>query len=105
MLSSVEATLAGRLIPLLFNIAPLEDYPAARASAGLALRLSCVTYCHIRIKLAATSADEPAFLATLIELSVWSRQFRVSNEPEIVSRTKRLLDAYGVDHRDWPADA
>src|SRR5438132_13644934 len=64
MLSSVEATLAGRLIPLLFNIAPLEDYPAARASAGLALRLSCVTYCHIRIKLAATSTDEPAFLAT-----------------------------------------
>ena len=37
---------------------------------GVALRLSCVTYCHIRIKLAATSTDEPAFLATLIELSV-----------------------------------
>jgi hypothetical protein len=34
---------------------------------GVALRLSCVTYCHIRIKLAATSTtDEPAFLTTLI---------------------------------------
>ena len=60
---------------------------------SVALRLSCVTYCHIRIKLAATSTDEPAFLATLIELSVWSRQFRLSNEPKIVSGTKRLLDA------------
>jgi hypothetical protein len=37
---------------------------------GVALRLSCVTYCHIRIKLAATSTDEPTFLTTLIELSV-----------------------------------
>ena len=61
---------------------------------GVALRLSCVTYCHIRIKLVATSTtDEPAFLATLIELSVCSRQFRVSNEPKMVSGTKRLLDA------------
>src|SRR5262245_39938717 len=61
---------------------------------GVALRLSCVTYCHIRIKLAATSTtDEPAFLATLIELSVRSRQFRLSNEPKMVSGTKRLLDA------------
>ena len=61
---------------------------------GVALRLSCVTYCHIRIKLAATSTiDEPAFLATLIELSVCPRQFRVSNEPKMVSGTKRLLDA------------
>jgi hypothetical protein len=60
----------------------------------VALRLSCVTYCHIRIKLAATSTtDEPAFLATLIELSVCPRQFRASNEPKIVSGTKRLLDA------------
>ena len=62
--------------------------------AGCALRLSCLTYCHIRIKLAATSTiDEPAFLATLIELSVCPRQFRVSNEPKMVSGTKRLLDA------------
>ena len=61
---------------------------------GVPLRLSCVTYCHIRIKLAATSTtDEPAFLATLIELSVCSCQFRMSNEPKIVSGTKRLLDA------------
>ena len=60
---------------------------------GLALRLSCVTYRHIRIKLAATSTDEPAFLVTLIELSVCSRQFRLSNEPKMVSGTKRLLDA------------
>jgi hypothetical protein len=37
---------------------------------GVALRRSCVTYCHIRIKLAGTSTDEPAFPATLIELSV-----------------------------------
>jgi len=37
---------------------------------GVALRLSCVTYCHIRIKLAATSTDESAFLATLIKLFV-----------------------------------
>ena len=60
---------------------------------GVALRLGCA-YCHIRIKLAATSTtDEPAFLATLIELSVCSRQFRVSNEPKMVSGTKRLLDA------------
>src|SRR5262245_60170555 len=58
--------------------------------SGVALGLSCVTYCHIRIKLAATSTtDEPAFLATLIELSVCSRQFRVSNEPKMVSGTKR----------------
>jgi hypothetical protein len=61
---------------------------------GVALRLNCVTYCHIRIKLAATSTtDEPAFLATLIELSVWSRQFRVSNEPKMVSGTKRRSPA------------
>jgi hypothetical protein len=60
---------------------------------GVALRLSCVTYCHIRIKLAATSTDEATFLTTLIELSVGSRQFRVSNEPKMVSGTKRLLDA------------
>src|SRR5262245_56786799 len=40
---------------------------------GVALGLSCVTYCHIRIKLAATSTtDEPAFLATLIDMSVCS---------------------------------
>src|SRR5947209_15052909 len=51
---------------------------------GVPLRLSCVTYCHIRIKLAATSTtDEPAFLATLIELSLCSCQFRMSNEPKI----------------------
>src|SRR5262249_51213702 len=61
--------------------------------SGVALGLSCVTYCHIRIKLAATSTDLPAFLATLIELSVRSRQFRLSNEPKMVSGTKRLLDA------------
>jgi len=53
---------------------------------GVALRLSCVTYCHIRIKLAATSTtDELAFLANLIELSARSRQFRLSNEPKMVS--------------------
>jgi len=56
-------------------------------------RLSCVTYRHIRIKLAATSTDELAFLAILIELSVCSPQFRLSNEPKMVSGTKRLLDA------------
>ena len=61
---------------------------------GVALRLSCVTYCHIRIKLAATSTtNESSFPATLVELSVCSRQFRVSNEPKMVSGTKRLLDA------------
>jgi len=53
---------------------------------GVAPRLSCVTYCHIRIKLAATSTtDELAFLANLIELSARSRQFRLSNEPKMVS--------------------
>ena len=42
-----------------------------RDGAGCELRPSCVTYCHIRIKLAATSTtDEPAFLAPLIELFV-----------------------------------
>src|SRR5262249_30979457 len=61
---------------------------------GVTLRLSCVTYCHVRIKLAATSTtDELASLATLIELSAGSRQFRLSNEPKMVSGTKRLLDA------------
>jgi hypothetical protein len=60
---------------------------------GVALRLSCVTYRHIRIKLAATSTDELAFLAILIELSVCSRQFLLSNEPKMVSGTKRLLEA------------
>jgi hypothetical protein len=35
---------------------------------GVAVRLSCVTYCRIRIKLAVTSTtDELPFLATLIE--------------------------------------
>jgi hypothetical protein len=61
-----------------------------RDGAGCELRPSCDTYCHIRIKLAATSTtDEPAFLGTLNGLSVCSRQFRVSNEPKMVSVTKR----------------
>jgi hypothetical protein len=60
---------------------------------GVALRLSCVTYCHIRIKVAATSTDKPVLLTTLIELSVRSRQFRVSNEPKMVSGTKRRSPA------------
>ena len=59
--------------------------------AGCALRLSCLTYCHIRIKLAATSTtDELAFLANLIELSARSRQFRLSNEPKMVSDIPNL---------------
>src|SRR5262249_4152828 len=60
---------------------------------GVALRLSCVTYCHIRIKLAATSTDEPAFLATLIELSVWSRHFRLSITH--LARKGRMTDIIG----------
>src|SRR5262249_12832472 len=57
---------------------------------GVALRLGWVISCPIRIRLAATSpTDESAFLPPLIELSVCSRQFRVSNEPKMVSGTKR----------------
>ena len=53
----------------------------------------CPTYRHIRIKLAVTSTDEPAFLATLIGLTFRSRQFRVSNARKMDCGMKRLLEA------------
>jgi hypothetical protein len=91
---SIKRLFDAPVIPLCRRQARTYDVCIMVMVPGVALRLSCVTYCHIRIELAATSTtNESAFPATLVELSVCSRQFRVSNEPKMVSGTKRLLEA------------